>query len=261
MGAILLGTVAVKFLIEGPGLIDTTRRGATQETAVYFIFTEIGFLTFALALFITGVACLRKRTNAYLLRQFNQHLLHTSRNESRSTPLNSDDLFLDTPGDEESGGSLTHANDESPFTNLHHHPEGLSPITTPVHNCVFHSALITSGSGRRGHRLLSDGRPPRRCPHFHNSAAAAQLLKQQPPPYNVALYLPLPNHDQDQDQDTTTFFAESRTRISSDPTMSQAEKEKLECELIAVAISESTGDRARDPETPPPSYEEFTFQI
>ncbi|ODN04360.1 Gamma-glutamyltransferase 5 [Orchesella cincta] len=74
---ILLGTVGAKFMIQGPGVIDTSRTGKA-EAAAYFLFTELIFVAFAMALFFTGVACLRKRTNDYLLRQFNQYILNTS---------------------------------------------------------------------------------------------------------------------------------------------------------------------------------------
>ena len=56
--------VAAKFVIEGPSLIDTSRRGgisvgpgarptSDQHATTYFFITELVFVAFAMALFFT----------------------------------------------------------------------------------------------------------------------------------------------------------------------------------------------------------------
>lgn len=93
--------VAAKFVIEGPWLIDKSPRSERTEATIYFFLTEIIFVLFAMALFFAGVTCLRKRTNAYLLRQFNDYIMHST----PQTGGRMGDYFGNTGGESGATGS------------------------------------------------------------------------------------------------------------------------------------------------------------
>lgn len=197
---ILLGTVGAKFMIQGPGVIDTSRTGKA-EAAAYFLFTELIFVAFAMALFFIGVSCLRKRTNDYLLRQFNQYILSSS-----SVPAGS--------------GRGTHGNlapGQEPYDYEYyegtHHPPGSNGSPSRGHHHHLHHTVHHGGFHHyRHHRsngsLLEEGEfgsaadlaqsqhsfngagPIHYPAHYGNGSNNSRRSK--PPPYHIALYLPLP---------------------------------------------------------------------
>jgi len=209
MAFILMSTVAAKFFIEGPGIIDKAPKSERTESAIYFFLTELIFVAFAMALFFTGITCLRKRTNAYLLRQFNQYIMQSSnangRNSSRRGYFDSDSptggIRNSSPDDPSASTdrinshvnnslignvglhslhSHHHIMDERSFHHLNHHPHYLPPFDTHVMMNVgaLESSRFTDGYAK-------------------------------PPPYHIALYLPAPDNQQQLSSERTKAF-ESR---------------------------------------------------
>lgn len=167
MAFILLSTVAAKFVIEGPWLIDKTPRSERTEATIYFFLTELIFVAFAMALFFTGVTCLRKRTNAYLLRQFNQYILQTSPHGSGTTEFfhaggrNPNQVGMPTmPGSNVGGG--------------HINPVGGNINPQEERPFAYLPSLETS-------LLMNVEQNP-------NLVGCSK-----PPPYHIALYLPVPD--------------------------------------------------------------------
>ncbi|CAL8123127.1 unnamed protein product [Orchesella dallaii] len=202
---ILLGTVGAKFMIQGPGVIDTSRTGKA-EAAAYFLFTELIFVAFAMALFFTGVACLRKRTNDYLLRQFNQYILNTS-----ATPGAAGGAMGGIPGQDAydfeyyDGGIPPSASSMipgagSPNRNPHHHHHH------HAHHGGFHNyrhqrsvgSLMEEGDYGEGDLAsppnFHGAGPIHYPPHYNgsNGGNSSRHGRSKPPPYHIALYLPLP---------------------------------------------------------------------
>lgn len=98
-------------------------------------------------LFFAGVTCLRKRTNAYLLRQFNQYIMQTAPQSGES--LESPTEFFGRPGN-------------------HSGVAGEDRNFLPLEN-----------------RLMN----------MHISVAENSSMACKPPPYHIALYLPVPLDD------------------------------------------------------------------
>lgn len=192
---ILMCTVGAKFLIQGPVVIDSSRAGKA-EAAAYFLFTELIFVAFAMALFFTGVACLRTRTNAYLLRQFNQYIMSSS-----STTA--------VPGGAMNGMQPRHdAYDFEYYDETNPPPGGLGSPTRGHHHHLHHSlhhggfhhyrhhrsdgSLLEGEFGSGGDLSQSfHGAGPIHYPP-HNSSSSSRHGRSKPPPYHIALYLPLP---------------------------------------------------------------------
>lgn len=195
---ILLGTVGAKFMIQGPGVIDTGK----AEAAAYFLFTELIFVAFAMALFFTGVACLRKRTNDYLLRQFNQYIM----NSSATTGVSGGQIGT-IPGQdafdfEYYDGAHPPVGGGSPSSRGHHHH-----LHHNLHHGGFHGyrhhpsngSLIEEGDFGNGGELAQSphnfhGAGPIHYPAHYGggSNAGGRHGRSKPPPYHIALYLPLP---------------------------------------------------------------------
>lgn len=185
-------------MIQGPGVIDTSRTGKA-EAAAYFLFTELIFVAFAMALFFTGVACLRKRTNDYLLRQFNQYILSSSgtpAGPSGSATLGNIPPGQDTYDFEYFDGSHPAGGNGSPSRAHHHH------LHHNLHHGGFHAyrhhrsngSLLEEGDFGSGDLAGNfNGAGPIHYPaHYGNSSSSSRYARSKPPPYHIALYLPLP---------------------------------------------------------------------
>lgn len=242
MGFILLCTVAGKFIIEGPGVIDASRRpvsgvstiGGSKRTLSFFFVSELIFLVFALGLFLTGVTCLRKRTNAYLLRQFRQHIINARNPE----------VSIENPGGESSrattssGTTLISMSEDEVGSTVENGAE-------TALNFYETENMARYGTRRAGrsHRYFPDGLAPpgrnRRCYNYNYGCHQALLSNQKPPPYDVALYLPLPP--------------------SSRPISTEIDKDDKSSGLVEdnASTASSSGH-----ETPPPAYGlQFSYDI
>ncbi|XP_035714534.1 uncharacterized protein LOC110858561 isoform X3 [Folsomia candida] len=179
MAFILLSTVAAKFVIEGPWLIDKTPRSERTEATIYFFLTEVIFILFAMGLFFAGVTCLRKRTNAYLLRQFNEYILQTS--PHGTGPMGSPNYFGRGTNGEMSGigiggPSLQHqAAHTGGMMGMNPNIGGDRPFLGPHYLPSLENHLI----------------------NMHISVAESSNFVMsglsKPPPYHIALYLPVPD--------------------------------------------------------------------
>jgi hypothetical protein len=242
MSFVLLSTVAAKFVIEGPLLLDKSLRHERSEPTLYFFIIEFIFVLVAMALFFAGVTCLRKRTNAYLLRQFNQYIMQTSHGEGG---------FFDGTGTA-----------RGPAAPGNHHPMVINPNQS--NDRSFHPNFLPQNHLLNMHISVAES------PNFLMSGLG------KPPPYHIALYLPAPGEEFEIGPYTNANLdGNNKNRVNPNNSQSSswissclADNDKTEEEETTTEDEEGVEGKPKRkrkrnvedserPETPPPAYNQL----